>query len=110
MKKNNKSITLPTNVGQSVKFPGTHNVCLSREFKVSADGTITVSNWLASQANRHCPDVHNLTGEAFIKRAVAWFTGERVQHSKRRTPRGNTGLVNVGEAMAEQLAHCGIRV
>ena len=87
---------------------------LNREFSVNADGSVTqISPWLASQANRHCPDVHDLTGQAFINRAVAWFTGERVKHNqakKQHTPRKPRGLVNVGMEMESQLAHAGIRL
>lgn len=111
MKKNNK-ISLPTNVGQQVKFPGTNIVCLAREFSVKPNGDIEISPWLSSQANRHCPDVHNLTGTRFMKRAIAWFVNERVKHNpkRRHIPKGSVGLVNVGLELEAQLAHAGIRI
>ena len=112
MNMNSKNVILPTNVGQQVKFPGTSNVCLAREFSVNADGSVRISPWLTSQVRRHCPESRDMTGSQFINRAVAWFTGERVKHNlaKRRTPRKPIGLVNVGMEMEAQLAHAGIRI
>lgn len=111
-----KKVILPTNNGRPVRFPNSRLIkpMLNREFSVNADGSVTqISPWLASQANRHCPDVHNLTGQAFIDRAVAWFTGERVKHNQakqNRIPRKPVGLVNLGMEMESQLAHAGIRL
>ena len=102
---------IPQNVGQMTRFPSKAGVMV-REFAIDADGVITITPWLASQVNRHCPEARQMTGEKFINRAVQWFKCERVRHNlaKRRTPRKPRGLVSFGDELEKALAHSGVRV
>ena len=102
---------IPQNVGQMTRFPPKSGVMV-REFSVDADGNVTITPWLASQVNRHCPEARQMTGEKFINRAVNWFKNERVRYNqaKRPTPRKPRGLVSFGEELEKALAHSGIRV
>lgn len=102
---------IPQNVGQSTRFPSRSGVMV-REFAIDADGNVTITPWLSSQVNRHCPEAREMTGQRFVERAVQWFKGERVKHNlaKRRTPRKPKGLVSFGDELEKALAHSGVRV
>jgi len=71
---------------------------IDREFQVYPDGSVKVSQWLASQVNQFVPEARSMTGTSFALRAVAWFKEtmvRRIKHKHMTRIKGrNRGLVD----------------
>ena len=113
--------SLPHNQGQPTRFPSKppKQLLFLNEFRVDENGKVLyVSPWLTSQTRQFDPGSRNLTGQAFMERAVAWFKRDRKKVIARKYDRRKLvdanhkpiGLVSVSQEMELALAHAGLRM